>query len=310
MVEHSIGPRKYDKIKKRLVDTSRYRRFEQPRRKFYASMRQAEDFLSLRDSTANMKYEDVRRRFQDTDSGDRHRSGARKIHFSSSREDTVFSISNGNGHSAVAEEDLSNGEDVTYLETNREDQTDGKEVTTSKKRKFSAQLIRGAFRRRKITLPKWQRKLGIENVSYIENEQNLQVTIRKAKDINLPTDPNLNIIHESDINTNDEASTSDHLRSRSTYRSNMVDSSTQTCATSTLCCSCVQTSVEDIYLRSIGVETDYNSIELELNFDADDKTQENSSPKQRHKIFANDIYEVDEEDGIVLHKNSRAEYLV
>lgn len=293
MVEHSIGPRKYDKIKKRLVDTSRYRRFEQPRRRLHSSMKQAEDFLSMRDTTANVSYEDIRRRFQESESDERNRSRARKIRFGPNRDDAVFSISNGNGHATVVEEeDQSNGEDAPHHleESNGEEgQPNENGVSVSKKRKFSAQLIRGAFRRRKIVLPKWQRKLGIENVAYIENEQNMKVKTRNTRDVPLAS---LDVVQEPMMG--DGAGTSDdhHLRPRS----NMVDSCTQTDPTSEVCSACVQTSVEDIYLRSVGVEADCSSIEMEVNFEADEtKTK-------------TDEYDVDVEH--VVHVITRAEYLV
>ncbi|XP_033634843.1 putative ammonium transporter 2 [Asterias rubens] len=317
MVEHSIGPRKYDKIKKRLVDTSRYRRFEQPRRRLHSSMRQAEDFLGMRDEIANVSYDDIRRRFQDSESDDRNRSGARKIRFGPNRHDMVFSISNGNGHATVFEEEdgnHSNGEDVPHLEESNGngegsngngEQLNDNGLPVSKKRKFSAQLIRGAFRRRKIVLPKWQRKLGIENVAYIDNEQNMKIKLRKARDVQVSTGVGLAVVQESVLG--DGPGTSDEPRPRS----KMVDSSTQTNPTSEVCSTCVQTSVEDIYLRSIGVEADCSSIEMEVNFEADDETRRNSySEKKRRKKFATD----DDDNGVdeerVVHVITRAEYLV
>ncbi|XP_022103032.1 putative ammonium transporter 2 isoform X2 [Acanthaster planci] len=323
MVEHSIGPRKYDKIKKRLTDSARYRRFEQPRRRIHSSMRQAEDFLSMRDTSVETSYDDVIRRFQDRECDDRNRSGARKLRFNPARGDAVFTISNGNSHATVIEEEHPNG-DVTAPDgvdagpTNKDENDNS---VSNKKRRISTQLIRGAFRRRKKVLPKWQRKLGIENVAYIDNERAMKMKTRKARDVQFAAETSHEIGEEVAENGSVVITSRDDLRSSpcsvsvqagpSSTRIVMVDQSTQTHPVADMCSTFVQTSAEDIFLRSIGIDADCSSIEMEVSFDMDDKIDTDATQHPRQKSFAIEESGHGMKDAFISRKaNSRIEYLV
>ncbi|XP_038073148.1 putative ammonium transporter 2 isoform X2 [Patiria miniata] len=333
MVEHSIGPRKYDKIKKRLTDSARYRRFEQPRKRLHSSMRQAEDFLSMRDATLDTNYNDVIRRFQDRESDDRNRSGARKMHFNPARGDTVFTVTNGNAHAIAVEEGYTNGDVITTsvdgagptdaepTDSQATDSQNNIANSVNKKRRISTQLIRGAFRRRKFVLPKWQRKLGIENVAYIDNEQSARGNPRKARRVQFSTDTNLDIDEET-VENGAVASTSLNgsgaspchasVQAGSAHPVVMVDKSTQTCPVAESCSAFVQTSEEDIFLQNISVEADCSSIEMEVYFDADESTPETDAVQHpRRKSFAaQDSVDGEEDDLVNRTANSRIEYLV
>ncbi len=165
IVEHSIGPRKYDKVKKRLTDTSRLRAYDLRRRKKYnASFRAAEHYLSQKEAgiltvADGVEPPSMRKKIKMT----RTNSPPSPPYLKRSE---LYSFHNGHGNGRASpsprRKDLLNNMNAS-----------SPFKRGAKERRSSLKKIHGAFRRKQIhKAPKWQQKLGVDNLAYIEQEEN------------------------------------------------------------------------------------------------------------------------------------------
>ena len=162
IVEHSIGPRKYDKIKGRLTDVSRARGYDLRRRKKYsASFRAAEHYLSQKEAGVLSVSEAMK-----------PPSVARKIRKKERRDNNSPPYSNGPSIRNGECNGLSNGE--IPLPSLHDGPSTGKprEIKRRGGGRNSMKRLHGALRRKEISrAPKWQQQLGVDNLAYLEQDE-------------------------------------------------------------------------------------------------------------------------------------------
>lgn len=292
IVEHSIGPRKYDKIKKRLTDISRVRGYNmQRRRKRYnnASFRAAERYLSQKDAGVLSVDNDpdaqtFGRRVKTKMKGKRGKKSppyAKKAN--------VFSISNGQRNGVSSHNDKASDYKSHHM---TDISIEGMSVAGNMSPRLnrgspgyrnSMTRLHGALRRRRVSkVPKWQQQLGVDNLAFMDQEDdddiNGFITHPVTIEINSGVDDSVNKATQSNKVGSRESSANDvnlHMKDINLTtikpRGAMVDGCTQTMRVQfeqeSECCShCQQTMRADDDESEHGeLQSEMSSAKVELN---------------------------------------------